>query len=567
MYSTHEFAHSLLVAIGNKAFEDQDMSVFPEGQYAQTCFATASLRAATLTNDFEHQRRGEVAIRDFTNVRGNTEGHLEFNSFAILEMLRDASYDKYDLPMDVDELREMVRYKASLLSSREGNNWVLLQAYCRTLYDYLFESWTNQIWTKAALSFSRRWESEGFISDRPRYPIGPKEIPTTYHAKSTMLLIRIAEILEEESLWQRSERYLRSLAEVSLASGETFYFGRSENTIFAYACAIDAFSRYCRYQSSTPSWAGQTLRKLVRYVLRTFPSSVIQCQPDAVAAESRIDTYIHDIVYCSYAAMILLGLPEIIIHQRNESTRGLAPTVSRLTTASGEQTEVAIATQGEYYDGKAGPDPRYTGMVPLAFNARESPLVPGMPANYREVGVLPYLPVIDGPGCQLIPVTWDSNIQKQGNEELVIKATGKLYNVNFENGSDEIDTAHRMKRLPEPLFTTVKKLGYLSGADLFLRKFELRPADTDFATVTRAINYSPDDDCLRIKTVIKSRDRTTIQPSSILVTNHADMDYHAPVLIEDEMTVQTHKGNGIWYFPTSTKTREFSSEIVLSPDI
>jgi hypothetical protein len=119
------------------------------------------------------------------------------------------------------------------------------------------------------------------------------------------------EIYSPPALFQALIRGLDALAELIFPDGETFYYGRTNNGIFAYAAAVYAYNKTAGYLSESD-------QRKVKYVgiCNLFlnwtkkwqsPDGHIAIVPNINETERMgWDSYIHNTVYNAYAASMLL---------------------------------------------------------------------------------------------------------------------------------------------------------------------------------------------------------------------------------------------------------------------
>lgn len=592
---THQFAISLVGTIRSQFFVEGELDEArfrehaPVGHYAATCFAVASFRAYSITDEEELYDAGAQTLRQYLDLSDDERGHAEFNSFALLEAVEDAREGRYELPVSPETVSDQVGYSSSF-DTRDGNNWLLLQALCRSKYASLFDDADEYRRAKRILDFAKRWcLDDGIVADEPRYRLTPLQTPLTYHAKSSMVFSRVADRLAEPELLSRTREQLRALSRLCLPSGECLYFGRSENTIFGYASAIDALSHLEAATDRTPRWCTDAKRSLVRYLIAEFDPDRGNCQPEPFSLdERRLDPYIFDTVYASYAAMLLLGVPAASSDRRDETRRTASASAyehlpdAALLAARGEESAVGLATEGQIRPRRFGPDPRYAGLIPQTFVHGTEPVCPGIPVSVGEREGMPFLPVIRRDGARYVPAQWETTVRKE-RARIVIRGDGRYHEFSPSTsertaGSDGTSLSDRLKRrikaseaalrVAEAGYRSARRLLRTSRLDLVYENYATKPVDLPTRT-RRSIHYLSDEDVLVVQTGTVLSEETVVRPSSVVVTDAYESNFEAtyscPVDVESER-VKTHKREGYWHRPDECSHSSLVwSVIVLDP--
>lgn len=590
--NTREFALSLVGTLGESFFdgtnadERQFRTVAPANHYAATCFSVAAFRAFAFTGDEQFREMGTKALDYYLDLPEDERGHYEFNSFALLEAIEDARNDRYDLPVDEDVLADRLAYSSSFHSA-EGNNWLLLQALCRAKYADLFDDRRERRRARRIARLSDEWVlDDGVIVDYPRRRIPPFQTPLTYHAKSSMMTARLATRLRSSALRDRTGATLRALSRLTLRNGEALYFGRSDNTIFGYVCAVDALSSFRANADDAPDWSEENRGRLVRFLLEQFDPDRGNCQPGHLRDDRRMDGYVYDAVYASYAAMVLLGLPAISPRSatgRHRSAIGCEHLLDAgLLAARGRSTDLGLATTGQIRIRIRGSDPdlRYAGLVPLSFVHDGRAVCPGFPVERADS--VPFLPVIRHEGANYAPVLWDARVSRS-DSTLAVRGNGRYYRfrdfVPRSAGTSGTDSlADRFKaavkrrettrRVAEAGYEGVKRLLRSSRLNLAGRNVLLRPTKLPHRT-RRSLFFLPESDALVVQTVTTSTGRATVRPSSAVTSpayeNRVELTYQSDVDVARRDAV-THKGAACWHVPDRRRTsRTTWSVIVLDP--
>lgn len=521
-----------------------------KNQYAQTCFAVAALRAGAITNDDSLREAGTRALQAYLEIPDHERGHQEFNSFAITELFRDRARKKYELPLLKNHLTDALEYKSDL-TTQQGNNWLLLRIASELELSALgirSPSRFLPLWLSAA----RSWiQSDGTIIDSPRIPISPPETPLTYHAKMTYTAAMIARHREP---WESvALNGAKALYEASLPNGESLYFGRSENTIFGYACVLGATSELVNLGYSQP-WLTDLASRTAQYIESQFNPSEPAALPqsDSIQGEA-IDDYVYDSVYAAYAAMVLLNCTvpnrDGIKNRTNKHLDDIG-----ISVWTGSSSAVGIAISGQYKHTQGRPDPRYAGMIPHTFTYERDSIFPGMPRCAWESPSLPFLPTVYLDNNYYTPVTW--SIQSIASN--TIRGTGEFFLLQRTGG----DSDSPSKELPSTV-ETIAKRAFLP----LVRDRQRKQPSAISASVERAIHYIPFLNALVIQTNVDAEGGKVI-PSSYLLKNEfrgsgsLEMD-SSDKKVSNQVT--GHRGSGIWVRATELVSDCIRTAIVLNP--
>lgn len=502
----------------------------PSNQYAETCFATAALRVAAATDDDALRTAGANALDAYLSVPETERGHGEFNAFALTRMLRDAKSGRYELPVDRHRVTDAISFNSGL-STGQGNNWLLLRVLCEVELADLGVHRPSR-WLPVWLAAAHTWEvGDGTFADYPRLPVVPPETPLTYHAKQTYLAARLAN-------YQASWKHLalggaRALYAACLPDGELLYFGRSENTLFGYACVLGAVSELYTAGHSAP-WLDELAGRTVDYLDTRFNPGRPHALPQYGGSGVAVDDYVHDAVYSAYAAMVLLDCP--IMNCSDVQPADGTLDAAGLVTQGNNRSAVALATRGQHKTTRGRPDPRYAGMIPHAYTYENRPVLPGMPPEAWDRGNLPFLPTVRLDGDAYTPVTW--SVTSTANPMV---GTGHLHSLPEATGKwAEADTER-------PVVTVVKSLARRSLLSLARDRLRKRPVQVS-ATVERTVHYLRSLGVLVVQTRVNPGDGTVI-PSSVLVSkefkNAVTLDVDAPVSTVTER-VTGHRCSGVW---------------------
>jgi hypothetical protein len=515
----HEFAETVVRRLAAAQAEDGRLRDPIDGtridprEYAQTAFTTAAGRLADRTGE-DSLLAAALSALDLFFETDLPAGHAdEFSTFALQELLAS------DVELSADRRRRIVGFAAYRAGRRteQGNNWLLLQALCRHRHGRIRDRMT----ARYIRSLSRAWEGpDGLLSDQPRRPRKTRETPLIYHAKMAMCLVRLA--AEDVDIGRRANRALKTLARLTRPDGEFGYFGRSENTLFGYACALDAVIRRRRDYRSPPAWLADLEARLLWFVGEQFDPTKLNVQPTTEPAYDPIDGYVKRGVYGAYAAMLFTGLPdrefparpprEQVVPERG--TMSLGATLPFDHCLEGD-IDLTISTAGQMKVTHDGADPRYAGGIPVAMTAAGDRIVAGVPSDYRDRPTLPYLPRIDTDSGSFAPVTWTPH---EGPADFIGEAKFHEVPVEWGRSIGEAETDRRESSQPS---RSRRLLRYLVSRTVIERVvIDRRKQPTPIpAGLTRAIHASDGfvliQDSLTVSPATAST--LTVTPASVTV--------------------------------------------------
>lgn len=270
----------------------------------------------------------------------------EFDSLAhalILRLLPDA---------DWSPLRNRPLYEGDQIVSK---NWALFRALSRELYGKrgCFEALQSQ-------------QPSGLFPDSP----SGQATPTCYHAKICSVLALHTALLESREHSQRLEKGLDALLCLIGPNGYIVPYGRSRNTLFAYASAYLGLRLGARlFQEGRYSWgAARVLQRMRSFVAED--GHIPACLNTGEWMRQDWDVYINNPDYNAYAAACLLIAQRLAPEVPAEvspatATCQLGPLL--VARGSGHYFSCSLAGESAPYGSPFFCDLRYAGMVPLLY--------------------------------------------------------------------------------------------------------------------------------------------------------------------------------------------------------
>jgi len=535
----------------------------PDDHYANTCFAVAAFRAGGRADSPRYRQSARKCLQYYLDLDSGDRGHGEFNALAILELIQDARNGRYELPISETQLLDTIDFESSI-DSREGNNWLLLRGLCHYRLADLFGRRRDKLTYIRIQRIFRHWiQEDGMIADAPRFPIAPIETPITYHAKLATLCAHLGVEADDQWLEQTAIDAFRVLATATLPSGEALYYGRSENTLFGYATAIDGTFRL----QFNKSWMAELRYQLASFLFSNFDPKLANCQPGGRSACS-VDDYIWDGVYSAYAAMVLLGLPQRTTAVPDVPHPGSAETLETagLTTVVGRNCALGFAGTGQIVFTEGFPDPRYAGLTPLSFVVDGTPICPGVPGDFIANGIPPYLPVVTHGTDRYVPVVWSSQ-QSKDRETFTVTGDGFYNEINTQSNPEKDSSSDRQQSKMEGI---VRSIGRKAKIPLYIERRRKRPAKIP-AAVRRAIHFISDLRVLIVQTGTAIGSEWEVTPTSCVVTPEyeeaATIEFDDAKISTVTETVHTPQGCARWIQPDcSSDTERHWSTVVIDPD-
>lgn len=523
----------------------------PLDQYAQTSFAVAAMRAGELSNEENLRMAGIKALKTYLQTQESNRGHREFNTFAVSEMLKDSQRGRYELPVSEETLVDTFGYESGI-TTQQGNNWLLLRAACELRLEDMGVQ--PSYFYPLRLAMARSWvQSDGIIADAPRVPIAPVETPLTYHAKMTYLSAIIARYRPR---WLSiASKGIESLYAVSLPTGESLYFGRSENTIFGYASILGALSELFKLGYSEKIFA-ELSGRTSRYLRDRFDPKNPTAFPVQGSNPDSIDEYVFDTVYSAYAAMVLLDLSLPDTNYNPKYTPGNSNLKqSGIHTWYGSHSAVGFASHGQYKITQGRPDPRYAGMIPHAFTYKDSPVLSGIPHSAWDSITLPFLPTVRLNNDYYVPITWEVK-QTAPN---TIRGTANFFPLPDTKYSDT--GSEKSEHLMD-----AKSYFSNTPAKFVHDRFRKRPSRIT-AHARRALHYIPPIDVFVIQTAVNAgKGSVFMSPYVVSEKFQRNVTLATDTLTETKTNgVTAHRGDGIWTSAVEPVSNSLRSSIILHP--
>ena len=343
----------------------------PENHYAETFFALACLNIYKTTGDRKWLDAAKRALACYFNIPQSRRGHAEFNSLALLLSMKNCT-DAETSEMILRHTKEL-KYSAHL-GKNCTNNWLAIKLVCIAMQRNNFMAGANEPEEKKILAHLLSVQLEdGFFYDYPQKQ-GNEGVatPLCYHAKICLMLLLYSRETGNKDALNAAVNGLESLKEMIAPDGEAFYYGRSTNSLFAYACGMLASA------TAAGMLAEKNRRKSLEFsacagLLLSFAEKMqdkngfTHISPGG--NREAYDGYMHLPVYCAYAAGMLTLPGNKKGNGKIRQKKFFYAKDSGFLVAREKGNFIAFQLRGQSVDGMHSlfNDTRYYGMNLLCF--------------------------------------------------------------------------------------------------------------------------------------------------------------------------------------------------------
>ncbi|MBC2714574.1 MAG: hypothetical protein HF978_04620 [Desulfobacteraceae bacterium] len=419
----------------NGAIFDSNIQSTLNGQYHHTNFSLSGLLMYLLTSDEAYCTRSYNALKYFVEVPLHDKaGGIDFNNFPILILY--ALINNTELEIDssliklVEHYIENMSNHASLVKGTTyGNNFVALRAVNQLLRYNLLGRQEDIDTSERLMEATLKWQlNDGVFYDFPREFNDPQGIPSlTYHSKITLMVLLYGLLSKENHIINRAIKGLEVLTALMAEDGEAFYYGRTNNALYGYACGIFAFRLAANFIecNSLKDVFGQCEDSLFNYCSGNMNSDGhLSIVPNRLEKERcGFDNYMYVTVYNAFTMTMLL-LSSIVeksacsIHNHNCSPEASYFAESGFMVYKGKKLSTAFGLKGHNYYQQYKLDPRFSCCTPLFLKFNGHDILPTIPFS---------APVSSKRKYQSFPVKFVSRLKKVFNE---FRSWGYLDNFN-----------------------------------------------------------------------------------------------------------------------------------------
>lgn len=471
-------------------YDEIDERKTPDSHYAHTFFSLAMMQLYKITNDSSYLQAGIRAVRYYLDLPERKRGHRELNNLALL--LTYIRFKKQVNKMP-NLLREKMRkYIATMgfdsdLDINMSNNWIAMKSLCEALRYVMLR---KQEYLEDAQRLMRDHITkcqleDGFFYDWPNERSARSwATPLTYHAKICSTLLLYYEYVKDIDILKSAIKGLDVLKQFIADDGEAFYYGRSNNALFAYASGIYAYEKAASFLETLKKrtmgfrfCAVRLLRFIEKWQQADGHMNIVPNDQERV--KCGWDEYMHRTVYNAYAAAFLLMLSDLELQREpilSLPSGSFYAKDAGLLRIKEDGVYLSFSIKGQSVShGTMFSDPRYYGMNLLCLKYRGIDILPPPPLfsksltdtlNPMLTGFLPYILVENK---VYSPRVYDvANLKKKG-PILMILAKGKptayepkyLYELKYRHSMiysiykkvlNKREIAYNVKKLPRTTF-------------------------------------------------------------------------------------------------------------------
>ena len=376
----------------NGAIYDTNASSALNAQYHHANFGLSSVILYILNNNEIYYDRAFKAFKFYIDMPlEHKKGGIDFSNFPILLayiLLKNNDSKNILFTMLGDYIKKMAHHAAVDNVGTYGNNFVTLRALNHLLRFMLFEEDKDRELAYTFLNHSLKWQFEdGIFYDFPRSFNDEKGIPSlAYHSKITFITLLFGVISGDKGITDRALLGLDALVKLTADDGEAFYYGRTNNALYGYACGIPALRAAANYLKD-----GEKAEGFKACERALFQFSARHCAKDGHLyivpnkfEEERcgFDNYMYVTVYNAFTMAMLL-LSSLI----KDTVKPDMPTEPRVDyfkdsgffIKKGERISAAFNLKGHNYYEQYLLDPRFTCITPLFIKHGGSDILPTIP--------------------------------------------------------------------------------------------------------------------------------------------------------------------------------------------
>lgn len=374
---------------------DPNVSSTLDAQYHHANMGLGGVVLFLLTGDAEYYERAYRAFKYYSDVPpGRKDGGMDFSNFPFLVscMLlhgRDGQCRLRDLLKGYVD--DMTHHAGMEKGATYGNNFVTFRALNHLLRFKILGEGRDQELADAFMGHSLKWQfDDGVFYDFPRGFNDKNGIPSlAYHAKITLITLLYGIIAGDKNILERALTGLDALEKLTANDGEAFYYGRTNNALYGYACGILAMrtaSNYLREGRLAEGFkACETA--LFRFCSRhgAKDGHLYIVPNDLEDQRCGFDNYMYVAVYNAFTMSMLLlstlmrdtvspaGSTEAGVHWFKDSG---------FIIKKSDRISVAFNLKGHNYCEQYLLDPRFTCAAPLFVKYGASDILPSIPFSY-----------------------------------------------------------------------------------------------------------------------------------------------------------------------------------------
>ena len=235
------------------AIFDANVSSTLDAQCHHVDFGLSAIILAILNDDETYYDKAYKSLKYYIDVpMERKKGGIDFSNLPILlaYMLLKGNDKKNIISNMLEEyVQKMVHHATIDEINTYGNNFITLRALNHLLRFKIGGYEEDNKLAQYFIDCTLKWQfDDGIFYDYPRDFNYHKGIPSlAYHSWITLLVLLFAIISKEKHILDKALYALEAMAKLVASDGEAFYYGRTNNALYGYACGISAFSIASNY--------------------------------------------------------------------------------------------------------------------------------------------------------------------------------------------------------------------------------------------------------------------------------------------------------------------------------
>ena len=377
----------------NGSIYDSNISSTLDAQYHQANFSLSAIILYLINRDDSYYIKALSTLKYYTNIPLEVrKGGCDFSNFPILLSYSLLHHMRSEHPLRIllqEYIAAMPNYASMAKKHTYGNNFITLRALNQLLRFKLLGEKEDIQSAQYHMDCTLKWQfDDGIFYDYPRYLNYGQGIPSlAYHSKITLIILLFGIVSKEHYIIDKAIHGLDALAKLTSYDGEAFYYGRTNNALYGYACGILAYriaSSITRDVSLAEKYK-KCERALFRFCSRyVAKDGHLYIVPNDLENERcGFDNYMYVTVYNAFIMSMLL-LSSIIKENTFPLKTYCSPEVHYLEESGfivkkGEKITTAFNLKGHNYYQQYMLDPRFTCCTPLLLKFNGHDILPTVP--------------------------------------------------------------------------------------------------------------------------------------------------------------------------------------------
>jgi len=503
----------------NGSIYDSNMSSTLDMQYHHTNFVFSSVILYLINGDEVYHDGAIKVLSYYVDLPiESRRGACDFNNFPILltyALLTQWSHERLLIGLLEKYVSKMPYYASPEDKGTYGNNFISLRALNHLLRFKLLEEQEDLELAQYLMDVTLKWQfDDGIFYDYPRHQNYSKGIPSlTYHAKITLVTLLFGLISEQNAIIDSAINGLQALIKLVACDGEAFYYGRTNNALYGYACGILAFRMASSFvkDASLAEKFKQCERDLLSFCSRhSAQDGHLYIVPsDLENVRCGFDNYMYVTVYNAFTMSTLL-LSSIIKDLASPGKNDCSSEFyflkdSGFVVKKSNKISTVFNLKGHNYYEQYILDPRFTCCSPLFLKFNGQDILPSIPfssplysrenseslgrkvwrkasegaSEFKTWGYLAhfnplhagFLPYLEGKNTWDMPLRVQDTTLSEFDDLIVVTARGKFMSVTRKGFlSLGLFVGDLMKKWSSTLFKKLKDLSVRETDSYFERK-------------------------------------------------------------------------------------------------